>query len=404
MNTVQNQEVRDKLTTARVRMMFKVPFFGNLVTRMQLIEDYSIPTAATNGRDMFYNPDFIDSFDRSGYIAFLLGHEVLHMVYEHVGRRLDRDKELWNIAIDYVVNGILVEQKIGTLIPNCYYDDKYKGMSANAIYDILLAEREDGQDPSSGGKSIDVHLDDPDPDSNASGNKKSEDGTGQSAQPLSPEELEDAQTAMKAVLIDLATSMAGSGQVPPDISRLVGDLTDPVMDWRELINASITSHRKDDYTFSRPNKRSQFFGAVLPGFSTLNDAIDVAVAIDYSGSISKTMVRDFVSEVKGIMQTFDSFKLRLWTFDTSVSGYAEFDEYNIDEIDTWSSNGGGGTEFMVNWNFMVENDIEPEQFIMFTDGYPWNSWGDEDYVDTIFVIHGNDKIKAPFGMTAYYEK
>jgi predicted metal-dependent peptidase len=65
--------------------------------------------------------------------------------------------------------------------------------------------------------------------------------------------------------------------------------------------------------------------------------------------------------------------------------------------------GGGGTEFDANWNFMKENGIEPKRFIMFTDGYPWSSWGDEDYCETLFVIHGTESIIAPFGQTAYYK-
>jgi predicted metal-dependent peptidase len=65
--------------------------------------------------------------------------------------------------------------------------------------------------------------------------------------------------------------------------------------------------------------------------------------------------------------------------------------------------GGGGTDFDANWEFMKENDIQPKKFIMFTDGYPCGSWGDEDYCDTLFVIHGTESIVSPFGQTAYYK-
>jgi predicted metal-dependent peptidase len=67
--------------------------------------------------------------------------------------------------------------------------------------------------------------------------------------------------------------------------------------------------------------------------------------------------------------------------------------------------GGGGTDFDVNWNYMKENDYVPKKFIMFTDGYPWSSWGDDEYCDTVFVIHSNynKDIQAPFGITTHYE-
>jgi predicted metal-dependent peptidase len=77
----------------------------------------------------------------------------------------------------------------------------------------------------------------------------------------------------------------------------------------------------------------------------------------------------------------------------------------LDEIETYEIHGGGGTDFECNWEYMKENDIMPERFIMMTDGYPGRGWGDELYCDTLFLVHGNPSrsIVAPFGMTAYYE-
>jgi predicted metal-dependent peptidase len=67
--------------------------------------------------------------------------------------------------------------------------------------------------------------------------------------------------------------------------------------------------------------------------------------------------------------------------------------------------GGGGTDFDANWSYMKNQGIEPKKFIMFTDGYPFGSWGDADYCETVFVIHSNhDKnLEAPFGVTTHYE-
>jgi predicted metal-dependent peptidase len=130
--------------------------------------------------------------------------------------------------------------------------------------------------------------------------------------------------------------------------------------------------------------------------------IDVCCAIDMSGSISNKQATDFISEVKGIMDEYVDFNLDIWTFDTSVYGYKRFTADNAEEILEYECKGGGGTDFEANWEFMKESDIVPKKFIMFTDGYPCGSWGDEDYCDTLFVIHGNNTIVAPFGQTAYY--
>jgi predicted metal-dependent peptidase len=127
-----------------------------------------------------------------------------------------------------------------------------------------------------------------------------------------------------------------------------------------------------------------------------------------SGSISDRQANDFISEVKGIMDEYVDFKLNLWCFDTEVYNYAEFSGDNADEIMDYKVKGGGGTDFVANWEFMKEKGIEPKRFIMFTDGYPCGDWGDEDYCETLFVIHGNEGgnsslIVAPFGQTAYYK-
>jgi predicted metal-dependent peptidase len=122
-----------------------------------------------------------------------------------------------------------------------------------------------------------------------------------------------------------------------------------------------------------------------------------------SGSISDRMAKDFLSEVKGIMDEYVDFKLRLWCFDTRVYEYAEFSADNADDIMSYECKGGGGTDFEANWEFMKNEEIEPKRFIMFTDGYPCGSWGDEDYCETLFIIHGNDSIIPPYGQVAYYK-
>jgi hypothetical protein len=81
----------------------------------------------------------------------------------------------------------------------------------------------------------------------------------------------------------------------------------------------------------------------------------------------------------------------------------DFDGYGGNDITEYEPMGGGGTEFDANWEYMKANDINPKKFIMFTDGYPWGSWGDENYCDTVFIIHGNDTIVPPWGEFAYYE-
>jgi predicted metal-dependent peptidase len=76
----------------------------------------------------------------------------------------------------------------------------------------------------------------------------------------------------------------------------------------------------------------------------------------------------------------------------------------MEDIGHYTPMGGGGTDFMANWKYMKENNIEPKKFIMFTDGYPYSSWGDPDYCDTVFIIKGNENAEPPFGVWAIYER
>jgi predicted metal-dependent peptidase len=114
------------------------------------------------------------------------------------------------------------------------------------------------------------------------------------------------------------------------------------------------------------------------------------------------MVKDFLSEVKGMMEMYNSYSIHIFTFDTAVYNPQTYTEDSGDDLINYDIQGGGGTDFEVCYNYMKDEGIEPKQFIMFTDGYPWGSWGDADYCDSLFVVHGNESIEAPFGVTAHY--
>jgi predicted metal-dependent peptidase len=174
------------------------------------------------------------------------------------------------------------------------------------------------------------------------------------------------------------------------------------MDWRQLLRLNIQSIIKSNYSFIRPNRKSFHTGAILPGMMN-EETIDIACAIDMSGSISDTMAKDFIGEVKGIMEEYVDYKITLWCFDTEVYNVQTFTADNGSDLSNYEVKGGGGTDFMANWEFMKESEIEPKKFVMFTDGYPCGSWGDENYCDTLFIIHGTDQIKSPWGQYAHYK-
>ena len=400
-------EVKEMIVSGRVRMLIKHPFFGTLATRLKLVEAEWLPTAAVDGKHFYYNCDFFRTLT-SEEIDFVVGHEVMHCVYEHcgeTGRLMDykdenRDPKLWNIAADYKVNQACAESKIGVMPKMALYDRKYYKQYTEEIYADLLQQKKDGKDFSNT-NTLDEHLFG---DGQGDGKDGENDPTGRSAPiKISKEEAKAIKDQMKQAVLQAAQA-SGAGNLPGDIKRIIKDMTEPKMDWREHLNLAVQSSLKSDFTWMRQSRKSRSLGIYLPG--TDNDyQVDAAIGIDVSGSISHDMIRDFMGEISGIMDQFQDFRLRVWTFDTEVyaESYKEFTPMNADEIKDYEIIGCGGTDFECNFNFMEENDIVPDKFIMFTDGYPFGSWGNEAYCDSLFVIHGSTHIIPPFGDHTYYE-
>jgi predicted metal-dependent peptidase len=394
--------VREKLVTARIGLLLKAPFFGNLATRLKLVNgDSWLGTAATDGRNFYYNTEFVNKL-KPRELEFLFGHEVLHNVYDHIGRTGDfRDRRLFNCAADYCVNSDLLEQKIGERINPCLYDPKYKGWSAEEVYDDLYdkAEKIDINDLLE--QMLDEHLEG-EGESEGSGEDGDVDGSGKGRPRLSDEERRQIKDEIREALLQSAQAV-GAGNLPSGVKRLIKDLTKPVVNWRELLQQQIQSTVKDDFSWMRPNRRGWHMDAVMPGMKP-GTQIDVCIAIDTSGSIGEADIKAFLSEIKGIMEAYDEYKIQVWSFDTEIYNHQTFSSDNLDDISGYEPQGGGGTDFMVNWEYMKENNIEPKKFIMFTDGMPYSSWGDPDYCDTVFIIKGNQDAEPPFGVWAIYEK
>ena len=396
-----DKEVKEMIVSSRVRLLIRHPFFGTLATRLKMVEAEWCPTAATDGRHFYYSSDFFRTLTPEE-IDFVVGHEVMHCVYEHCGefgrlmdkKEEDRDMKLWNLAADYKVNQACMESNIGQMPKNAVHDRKFYKSYTEEIYEHLkqTGEADDKE-------TLDVHM-----FGEGNGEGKN-DPTGRNAPiKVSKQEAQAIKDQMKQAVIQAAQS-TDAGNLPGDVKRIINSMTNPKMDWRELLNISIQSLVKSDFTFMRQSRKSRSMGVYLPGQKN-DEMIDVAIGLDVSGSISSSMIEEFLGEVYGIMQQFQDFKIRIWTFDTDVNqrGYKEFDPYNADELKEYEIVGGGGTDFECNYNFMKDNDITPNKFIMFTDGMPWDSWGDPDYCDSLFIIHGTDQIVPPFGEHAYYSQ
>jgi predicted metal-dependent peptidase len=403
---VMRVEVLDRIITARVGLLLRHPFFGNMATRLKIqAADDWLMTAAVDGRNLYFNTQFFNAMNNKE-IEFVIAHEILHMVFDHLGRRQDRNPMLYNIAADYIVNNLLVRDRIGEKpkIVDCFQDFKYEGWTSEQVYDELFKEaKKNGEEfLEKLGEMLDEHLDLEGEDGD--GENGNQDGKGKGRPKYSKAEIDQIRDEIKEAMISSAQS-AGAGNTPAGVQRLIKELTEPKMNWRELLRQQIQSVIKSDYSFMRPNRKGWHTGAVLPG-QTFQDTIDICVSLDMSGSIGNDQAMDFLGEIKGIMEEYQDYKIKLWCFDTAVYNEQDYTMDTGEDLLDYEIYGGGGTDFMVNWQYMKDNDIVPKKFIMFTDGYAWDSWGDPDYCDTVFIIHSHhDKnLEGPFGVTAHYEE
>jgi predicted metal-dependent peptidase len=397
-----DHDARERLVTARIGLLLRHSFFGNLATRLTLINaDDWCSTAATDGLKFYYNSRFIMML-KPKEVEFLVGHEVLHVVYDHMGRRNHRDPQIWNIADDYAVNADLKRHKVGQFITTvpCLYEQKYDGKPAEEIYDDLMKNVQKIDINSLIDQMIDDHMDgDEDGEGDGDGDQE---GKGKGRPKMSPEERERVRQEVKQAIINAAQS-AEAGSLPLGVERLIKQATNPVMPWRELIQTNLTSAIRTDFSWMRPSRRSWHMDAIMPGM-TPGEEIDVVVAIDMSGSISNKQAQAFLGEIGGMMDSFDGYKVHVFCFDTEIYNPQDFNSESMDTIDTYEPAGGGGTDFDAIFDYLKKVGNVPKRLICFTDGYPCGSWGDADYCDTTWIIHGDPNPNPPFGTYALYDE
>lgn len=373
--------IEERITRARIHLLRDHPFWGLLATRLQLkeVKEEWCKTAATDGRSLFYNREWMEAL-KEREMWFLLAHEISHVVYDHMSRRGSRDPKLWNAAADFAINLELKEAKIGDM-PSCggLIDDKYAGKCAEEIYEILK------EDPNFDYSGFDVHME-----------------LGEGMTEAEKDQLREEITNN----IVQAAQASDAGKLPASVREMIKGVTSPKMSWREILNVQIQSALKTDYTWTRRSKKSHGMGVYLPDRSR-ETRLEAAVALDTSGSMTDSILRDLLGEIYSIVTQYNDFAIHLWCFDTRNHNYETFTPENVEELRDYKIGGGGGTDFSVCWDFMKEKDIVPDRFIMLTDGYNCSpQWGDENYCESIFVIHGDpgQKIVAPFGTTVYYDE
>src|ERR1700757_4318894 len=129
-----------RIQKSRAALLLDHPFFGTLLFRLGARARSSIATMATDGVSLYFNPEFVEGLSSAELIG-TLAHEVMHPALQHHTRRGGRNTRGWNMACDYAINPMLVDAGL-TLPKDVLMDHRFRGMSAEEIYNRLEAEED----------------------------------------------------------------------------------------------------------------------------------------------------------------------------------------------------------------------------------------------------------------------
>lgn len=363
-------DAEKRLSTIKTDLFRAYPFLGYLVMSTDYYFTDALPTLAATTKPtntIYINEKFLmKSLATREEACFVLAHEILHIFLDHVGRQIDRayDAELWNIAADYCINSYLIELNNPSLkLPNAgLYDPRFKGMSADEIYHILLEENDNDVE-----KAKKAHGGDQIGGDYGDGKQRPFDVV--SAEEVTEEaRSSNHQKLATACAISNESDVKNMGQGAAALFRQFQDLFAPVIPWQDVLKDFIVNKAAGNYTYNKASRRSThqiIFPRRDGGF------IDIVFGVDTSGSMSSRDIAEAMSELKGICDEFDDWRLTLLSCDTDAHHIGEYLSEDGDDFSSVNPDlvGGGGTDMSPMVEYANEMEEEPSAVIILTDGY-----------------------------------
>jgi predicted metal-dependent peptidase len=374
--TSADQQVESRITRARASIIMDSVFFGSLLVRLEPKLTRDISTMATNGTNVYYNPDFVETINDSE-VKGVIVHEVLHCALSHHARKGARDHRGWNMACDYAINPLVKES--GFILPKDHLDNPaYAGMSAEEIY--ALFPQGDGSGGSGGRDDNNWNFGGVDPGAGAGDENDAAD-------------LEQEDQNWKNAVAEAAMTARMMGKMPANLDRFVDKLMDATLPWQELLARFMHSVSKNDFNWSRPNRALlTTYGLYMPTIHS--DACgSVALVIDTSGSVTQDQLSEFAAELNGIIEQVRPEKVHVLYCDAEINGVEVFtpDQYPV----TLELKGGGGTDFRPAFEYVQENIHDAQCLIYLTDMYGTFPAEEPDF-PTMWISNSTVS-EAPFG-------
>jgi len=413
-----DKKAHDAMIKARTVLLVSQPFFGCLALHLRLVEmseKSPIPcrTMAVDGRHLYYYPPFVHSLTEQEIIG-VVAHEVMHCAYQHMTRRGHRNPVIYNYAGDYVINDCLLKAGL-TLPKKRLHDSKYDGMSTEEVYERIKQDVEKQIKAQSKGQKGKKG------DQKGKGSQgDDEDGEGSMIMPdtdlnIDPGDcgavLDAAGPGQKSeqdrverewdTTVRMAVNVArrsNAGTTPGYLERLVKQLKEPRVSWRELTRQFIDNSMSKDYSWSRPNRRHIHSDLSLPGF--VSDSLRHMVFVaDTSGSIDNEMLRQFLGEIAGALNDGTADKLTVLYADTRVAHVDEFVQGDIVKVGS-KNIGGGGTAFSDSFRWIMERAPDAQCIVYLTDMLT-SDWGEDPGIPTMWAAYlpaaSLAQITPPFG-------
>lgn len=363
------------VSAALTRICQRGAFFGALALFARFQSSATVPTAATDGRDVYLNTNFFGALAPPEQEALLL-HEVLHAALLHVPRRAGRDARLWNIAADIVVNGMLAQA--GYQLPaGGLRDPARERLGVEEIYELLLKRK-----PPAGEPMPDL-LSGPPDDAGAGAPAQPADKVAANSEGYWEQALRQAQVVAEST---------GAGTLPAGMARELGLLQSPRLNWRSQLWRYLARAAVDFHSFDRRFVGRGLYLELLDG-----ERLHVAVAVDTSGSIDSSALQSFLGELRGILRAYPHLQCDLFYADAALHGPFPLAASRPIPPPV----GGGGTDFRP---FFAEldrrRDRRPAVAVYLTDGYgPFPSG--PPACPTLWVVTpgGRDLGAFPFGQT-----
>lgn len=340
--------LHELIVKERLILLDKYPFFGYLALCLELVEtpELPIPTMATDGKHLFFDPDFVKNTP-PGQLRGIIAHEVLHCALQHLWRIGKREKMKWNYATDFAINLIVTREGL-ELPPGVLLDKKYEGMSAERIYDLLPDLK------TIKGDLICSHDNWP---GKSDKRKKIQ-------QPQDSSSDKNMEEKWKDRLLKAAHEARKRGNLPGEVKSMIDDLIEPKLDWKTILRDKVVSSVKNDFRFFPPAKKYLWQGIYLP--SSYGERLEIAIGVDTSGSVDKKQFQEFMAEMRGITEQFEDYILHIFMCDTRVHDYIV-----IDSQSDWPKSfpkHDGGTSFGPVIDLIAQKDLTISALVYLTDG------------------------------------